>query len=376
MAARTFDDVASRRYRFLGDSEEIVEDTETGLQWMRCTLGQTWNGSACVGEYLRFTWREAIKMEETFNRLVGYGGYRDWRVPLADELDTLLFCSSGKPRVFPRGEYELSQNNESVCQGNHKKPLISEYAFPNNPVERYWTRTIGEGGQDEATVLYFDSGSFEYEPRSWDHLLRMVRGGKRTFGGREDLLGGRYYLVEPRNDIVIDFTTGIFWGRCSIGQTWDGAQCKGRPGIFTLQEARAEIAKLNTSGALGPYRDWRLPTASDLSTLIFCSSGEPSFFREKRNKYDRGVQRCRGYEYQKPTIFAEAFPGTGKTYWSSTPDDFSAVTAKTDVIGVCFEMGAFVALWGDFDSVRASVRPMRTVSKVTVADERGLPCFR
>ncbi len=36
------------RYRDNGDG--TVTDVETGLQWMRCSLGQKWKGSTCVGE--------------------------------------------------------------------------------------------------------------------------------------------------------------------------------------------------------------------------------------------------------------------------------------------------------------------------------------
>ena len=46
-------------YKDLGDG--TVLDTQANLQWMRCALGQTWNGQTCVGEAKQFNWNDAIK---------------------------------------------------------------------------------------------------------------------------------------------------------------------------------------------------------------------------------------------------------------------------------------------------------------------------
>ena len=47
-------------YKDLGDG--TVLDTQANLQWMRCALGQTWNGQTCVGEAKQFNWNDAIKI--------------------------------------------------------------------------------------------------------------------------------------------------------------------------------------------------------------------------------------------------------------------------------------------------------------------------
>ncbi len=48
-----------KHYKDLGDG--TVLDTQTNLQWMRCALGQTWNGQTCVGEANEFNWNDAKK---------------------------------------------------------------------------------------------------------------------------------------------------------------------------------------------------------------------------------------------------------------------------------------------------------------------------
>ena len=48
-------------------------DTNTGLQWMRCSMGQTWTGSTCSGEAKTHTWQEAMALKMSF------AGKDDWR---------------------------------------------------------------------------------------------------------------------------------------------------------------------------------------------------------------------------------------------------------------------------------------------------------
>ena len=67
--------------RYLDNGDGTVTDPETGLQWMRCSLGQTWNGGNCLGEAQSYTWDEAMTSADELNQGGGYAGYRDWRMP-------------------------------------------------------------------------------------------------------------------------------------------------------------------------------------------------------------------------------------------------------------------------------------------------------
>jgi hypothetical protein len=77
-----------------------VRDTVTGLQWVRCSLGQTWQArtqtdrQTCNGEAGEFNHNDAIDLPELMNEAGGYAGYTDWRLPTIEELRTLVFCSN------------------------------------------------------------------------------------------------------------------------------------------------------------------------------------------------------------------------------------------------------------------------------------------
>ena len=51
------------RYQILGDGSE-VKDTQTGLIWARCSVGQTWQSGSCAGEPKEFTFGGAQKLAD------------------------------------------------------------------------------------------------------------------------------------------------------------------------------------------------------------------------------------------------------------------------------------------------------------------------
>ena len=50
--------------RFLDHGNGTVTDQHTGLTWMRCKLGQTWNGSSCLGEPTVYYWQQGLQVAE------------------------------------------------------------------------------------------------------------------------------------------------------------------------------------------------------------------------------------------------------------------------------------------------------------------------
>lgn len=45
----TANSVENQIGHYIDNGDGTVTDTRTGLTWMRCALGQTWDGSTCVG---------------------------------------------------------------------------------------------------------------------------------------------------------------------------------------------------------------------------------------------------------------------------------------------------------------------------------------
>lgn len=101
---------------------------------MRCSLGQSWNGTTCIGEAKKYAWQEALDTTTAFNTRGGYVGYRDWRVPTKAELVTLIYCSNNQPNTW--------NDTAKPCKGNN--PTIFQSVFPNIPTPApfwFWTST-------------------------------------------------------------------------------------------------------------------------------------------------------------------------------------------------------------------------------------------
>lgn len=113
----------SDQYVDLGDG--TVEDTETGLVWVRCSLGQEWENGDCIGEDEEMTWLEALDRAENLS----YGGHDDWRLPNIKELSTIV-------------EYSCSF------------PAINEEIFPNTQSEYIWSSSPTLSGGGSWSVLF------------------------------------------------------------------------------------------------------------------------------------------------------------------------------------------------------------------------------
>ncbi|MBP6808313.1 MAG: DUF1566 domain-containing protein, partial [Chromatiaceae bacterium] len=119
--------------------------------------------------------------------------------------------------------------------------------------------------------------------------------------GGDDSPNGRYRFVGRNQDIVEDTRTKLQWRRCSLGQTWTGATCAREATEYKWDEAQRIVPA-----------GWRLPTKDELASLVYCSSGEPAYWKT-------ASEGCKG-AYTSPTISITAFPNTPKSgFWSSSP---------------------------------------------------------
>ncbi len=296
--------VLSSRYRPLGADGSIIEDQTTGLQWMRCSQGQHWNGATCEGAASKVTWEEAMQQP----RGGSFAGYTDWRVPTKDELRTLVYCSSGRPETW--------SDTDAPCEGDFEHPTIDQVAFPVTPDSWFWSSSPDAYISDHAWYVRFSSGSVNGYDKSGTGYVRLVRGGPPIRDATPtpqpapppQVMSDRYRPLGADGSIIEDRTTGLHWMRCSQGQQWNGAVCDGDASKLTWDEAMQQPKGLSFGG----YADWRVPTKDELLTLVYCSSGQPKAWNDTGDF-------CKG-EFERPTIDQVAFPNTLATlFWSSSP---------------------------------------------------------
>ena len=100
---------------YAGDSRfvtkgHIVVDLERQIEWLRCSVGQRWNGSECSGNIVNLSLDMVPKALEIANEQLGAG----WRLPSKAELKSIL-CKECPP------------------------PKIDKEIFPNTDNAPYWT---------------------------------------------------------------------------------------------------------------------------------------------------------------------------------------------------------------------------------------------
>ncbi|WP_168194924.1 Lcl C-terminal domain-containing protein [Chromobacterium phragmitis] len=76
--------------RFTVDGEE-VRDKRTGLVWLRCSVGQRWDGKRCFGEIRLLRHQEARR----HSAALGHG----WRVPAIEELAGIVERRCQNPAI-------------------------------------------------------------------------------------------------------------------------------------------------------------------------------------------------------------------------------------------------------------------------------------
>jgi len=134
----------------LDDDQGTATHYKTGLTWMRCALGQSWDRSTktCTGSLTAYTWGEALRTAKSYS----FAGYSDWRVPNVKELLTIV---------------------EDKCYNMS----INETVFSSPPIW-YWSSSIVAYYPDSAWFVDFFSGYVSDYFKANSLLVRLVRGGQ------------------------------------------------------------------------------------------------------------------------------------------------------------------------------------------------------
>ena len=160
---------------FTIDTDGTVTHLPTGLQWMRCSLGQTWNGASCAGNAQSVPlWGAALQLVRTVNSgasnvdgdgMPGFAGYSDWRLPNIKEL-------------------------ASVHEACRRFPALNNVVFPNVPTSGLlWSSSTPHTQPDVAWYFDFGEGtvSSTLKSDSLPRFAKLVRAGAGASGYAADI---------------------------------------------------------------------------------------------------------------------------------------------------------------------------------------------
>ncbi len=225
-----------------------VTDNLTGLVWSK-------NANLPNGTR---SWQEALSYVASINSGSGLCGYKDWRLPNVNELESLI------------NDGEANSATWLLNQG-----------FINVESVIHWTSTSLANDPSGTMVVGVWGGGTSFGPKSNNYYVWPVRSGPETSapskvwrtgqttkystGDDGDLEKGVAWpsprFTDNGNGTAMDKLTGLMWTK--------NANLGG--GTKTWQQALDLVKTLSTGG----YSDWRLPNRKELFSLIDYSKHNP-----------------------------------------------------------------------------------------------------
>ena len=208
-------------------NDYTTTDNRNGLIWKTCDEGKT--GATCTGASTTYTWYQAVDACSALNTANGGNGYfgrTDWRLPTLQEL-----------KVLP---------------DNGASPALEAGYFPNAQNAEHWTVT-SRSTAAAYSVSYAVGGFLQTSLKAGALFAHCVAGS----------LVSPISFLDHGNGTITDQTTGLTWQKCSAGQTNDST-CSGAATTFIWDSALNYCETLTLAG----HTDWRLPSASELKSLL------------------------------------------------------------------------------------------------------------
>ena len=130
------------------EKDHIIIDLKSGIEWLRCSTGQIWNGKECEGQIVRLNLDEIKEALKQANNQLGAG----WRLPTRIELEGIV-CHE--------------------CEIGNK---IDNEFFPTTPAEPFWTSDKNKWSSNRFwTVNFFTGYSFSRFTASKPLASRFVK---------------------------------------------------------------------------------------------------------------------------------------------------------------------------------------------------------
>ena len=212
--------INSPSFTKIGSDGSPLDASATGWVAVRDNVtGLYWEVKTAATKNASYTYAYALDYAASLD----LGSHDDWRVPTMTELATIA---------------NLDLNS----------PAINSDYFPNVVSDKYWTVT-DQGSDVSAEAVSFRYGE-TYRGNKTDYFrVIAVRGGQS--------LAAR--LIANGDGTVSDAVTGLMWNDLLVtSDTWDNSVAG------------------NWSGGAG-YNDWRLPSESDMDTLLNILEEDSSF---------------------------------------------------------------------------------------------------
>jgi hypothetical protein len=223
---------------FVVNGDGTVTDTDTGLMWDQCPIGQS-DSDCATGSATVFDWGLAIA-EAGSKSYFNWKGYSDWRLPSAAELLTIV-------------------------KSGAENPSIDTTAFPGTPSSGFWSGSPhADSLNNTSWYVVFYYGSAGNSLRNATAHVRLVRGGQ-YFGAFSLTPGGvdaittttatlkasspvyaiGYWLVVPRGSTPptpAQVVAGANYGSVTIAQAGNADMTAKTEKSFSITNLTAGMA--------------------------------------------------------------------------------------------------------------------------------------
>lgn len=261
-------------FSFTSVTGGCVQDSVTGLMWEKKTTDgglRDWNKtytnfSASYDPILQYGTSTDASGFVTAVNATNLCGYSDWRLPTADELQSIVDYSKGQYLTIDTNWFPDTKGDVYYSTATS-----------------YWTSSPSVGSPSGAWVVFFSDGTIGGNYRNHTIYVRLVRAGQLQTTPR--------YSVSTDGQEVTDNQTKLIWRRCSEGMVFSAGTCTGTASTFTHETAlQLAAAQASSTGIV-----WRLPNVKELSSIA-----------------DRNLSN--------PAIDPTAFPATpANSFWSASP---------------------------------------------------------
>ena len=298
---------------YADNGDGTVSDLVTGLMWAG---SPDLNGDSLIDVNDKLSYKEAVDKADSFN----LGGYEDWRLPSIKELYSLINFNGLDPSGLEGiGVSELIPFIDSIFEFGYGDTNAGERLIDAQFVTstRYSSTTMG--GNETMFGVNFADGRIKGYP-----IGEMPGGrGEKTFyvlyvRGNPEY--GINNFVDNLDGTISDTATGLTWMKADSG------------GVLDWESSLSYCEDLE----LGRYKDWRLPDAKELQSIV-------DYSRSPDATGSAAIDPL----FATSEITNEAGEVDYPSYWSSTTHANNRTGAYAAYVSFGRAMGYMTGTWMD-----------------------------